>query len=172
MTKVEVLRLGHRIRRDPRISTHCALVTRAFGADTIHYSGDHDSGLEESVRNIVGKWGGSFEIRHEKNWRKLIKNFPGKKVHLTMYGIPFGEKTGEIKKSGKVLVIIGGEKVPYEVYQMVDFNISVTGQPHSEVAALAVFLENVFRGSKPKRFKDAKIRIIPQERGKKTVEGK
>ena len=30
---IEVLRLGHRVGRDPRITTHLALVSRAMGAD-------------------------------------------------------------------------------------------------------------------------------------------
>ena len=32
---INVLRLGHRIGRDKRITTHVALVARAFGADKI-----------------------------------------------------------------------------------------------------------------------------------------
>ena len=37
---IVVLRLGHRIGRDARISTHCGLVARALGANKIIYSGD------------------------------------------------------------------------------------------------------------------------------------
>ena len=32
---INILRLGHRINRDKRITTHVALVSRAFGADKI-----------------------------------------------------------------------------------------------------------------------------------------
>ena len=32
---ITVLRIGHRISRDKRITTHVALVARAFGADNI-----------------------------------------------------------------------------------------------------------------------------------------
>ena len=140
---ITVLRLGHRAGRDPRISTHCALVARAFGADRIIYSGEHDSDFESSVKNIVKNWGGKFEIEYEKNWRRLIKGFPGKKVHLTMYGIPLLKEISGIRKSNEILVIVGGQKVPAEVYHMVEHNISVTSQPHSEVAALAVFLHEL-----------------------------
>ncbi len=41
-----VLRLNHRIGRDPRISTHVALTSRAFLADKICYAGQKDSSLE------------------------------------------------------------------------------------------------------------------------------
>ncbi len=167
---ITVLRLGHRVGRDPRISTHCALVARAFGAASLIYSGEHDLGLEKSVRSIVENWGGPFEIRHESGWRSVIRDFRGKSVHLTMYGLPVMEKIGEIRKSKNILVIIGGQKVPAEVYHMVDFNVGVTGQPHSEVAALAVFLHELQQGKElGKTFRNRKISVIPQERGKKTV---
>ena len=32
---ITILRIGHRISRDKRITTHVALVARAFGADNI-----------------------------------------------------------------------------------------------------------------------------------------
>lgn len=169
--KVIVLRLGHRAGRDPRISTHCALVARAFGADGMIYSGEHDSDFEDSVNNIVKRWGGPFELRHEKNWRKTITSWKGASVHLTIYGMPVQEKMEGIRKARNLLIIIGGQKVPAEVYHRVDHNISVTGQPHSEVAALAVFMHELFEGKEPKRrYENAKIRVVPQEAGKKTVE--
>jgi tRNA (cytidine56-2'-O)-methyltransferase len=167
---ITVLRLGHRAGRDPRISTHTALVARAFGAERLLYSGERDSDMEASVRDISKRWGGSFSISHEKDWRRFIKGFSGKKVHLTMYGIPLSGKITEIRKAGDLLVIIGGEKVPAEVYGMSDYNVSVTGQPHSEVAALAVFLHEFFRGRELfLEFPGAEIAVEPQERGKKTV---
>ena len=133
---IAVLRLGHRAGRDPRISTHCALVARAFGARILFYSGDHDGGLEDSVNSIVRNWGGDFRIEYEKGWRKRISGWKGARVHLTMYGMPVLKKISEIRKSGRskdLLVIIGGEKVHWEVYQMVDYNISVTCQPHNVI---------------------------------------
>lgn len=166
---ISVLRLGHRLARDPRISTHCGLVARAFGADEIIYSGEHDESLLKSIMGTAERWGGPFSARHEANWKKCIlehKKKGYKIAHLTMYGIPM-EKTG-IEKKRKILVVIGGEKVPPEVYQMADYNIAVTNQPHSEVAALAVVLHEY---CKPKKFA-GRIRIVPQERGKRVIEEK
>ena len=53
---IEVLRLSHRIGRDPRLSTHVILTARAFGASKTYYSGQKDSNLEESVKRICGNF--------------------------------------------------------------------------------------------------------------------
>ena len=47
------------------------------------------------------------------------------------------------KLKGDILIIVGGEKVPVEYYKLARYNVSVTKFPHSEVAALAVFLEKL-----------------------------
>lgn len=163
-----VLRLGHRKKRDKRISTHCCLVARAFGADGIVYTGEKDMGLESSLKKVVKNWGGPFYVKYEKSWKKLIKNWRGIKIHLTMYGIPLREKIAEIKRRKKdLLIVIGGEKVPGEIFSLGDYNIAITNQPHSEVAALAVFLHEFFKG-KEKKF-NGNLRIVPQEKGKKVL---
>ncbi len=167
---ITVLRLGHRVGRDARISTHCGLVARAFGAGKIIFSGEEDEKLMNSVREVAEEWGGPFSVKYEKNWKSVIQNFKGIKVHLTMYGIPIEKRIDEIRKKRNVLVIIGGSKVPGEVYALADYNIAITNQPHSEVAALAIFLHEYFQGRElRKRFKNPKLRIIPQEKGKKVV---
>ncbi len=166
---IEILRLSHRIRRDPRISTHVALVSRAFGADKIYYSGDHDLSLEDSVNKIVKQWGGDFKIEYIKDAIELIKEKKEKKfviVNLSMYGLPIENEISKIKKHKNLLIIIGGEKVPIEIYKLSDYNISVTQQPHSEVSALAVLLEKL---DIKKEFKNPKVKIIPQTSGKKTT---
>jgi len=169
--RVWVLRLGHRRIRDQRITSHCGLVARAFGADGITYSGEKDENLEKSIKKVVENWGGPFEIAYEENWKKTIKNWKGKIVHLTMYGLPFQSVINKIKKCKKdLLIIIGSEKVPTEVYHLSDWNVAILNQPHSEVAALAVFLNTLFDGKEiKKQFKNAKIKIIPQIKGKKII---
>jgi len=78
-----------------------------------------------------------------------------------------------IRQSGKdVLVLVGSQKVPCEFFsdEVSDFNVAVGNQPHSECAALAVFLDRFFEGKElAKGFKKAKIKVVPQERGKKTI---
>lgn len=171
---VVVLRLGHRISRDHRISTHCGLVARALGANGIVYSGDPDQGLLESVKSVSGQWGGRFGVAYEKSWKKVLGDYMKKGfavVHLTAYGIPVQKAIGKIRKKGKILVVVGGEKVPWEMYDLAGFNVSVTSQPHSEIAALAIFLDRLFGGSElDKKFPGAAKTIVPQERGKKVIE--
>ena len=78
---------------------------------------------------------------------------------------------GDVRKllDRDVLVIVGGAKVPGSVFQIADYNIAIGHQPHSEIAALSVFLDNLNKGNGRKMiYSDAKIRIIPTERGKQT----
>ncbi len=162
--EVYVLRLGHRPERDKRISTHVALTARAFGARGIYFDRE-DRMVFESVRDVVERWGGEFFIE-SVNWKKLLKEFDGLKVHLTMYGIPLPQKIDEIRKAERVLVVVGAEKVPPEVYEMCNLNVSIGTQPHSEVAALAVFLDRVLGKVFDLEFKNARVKVIPSERGK------
>jgi tRNA (cytidine56-2'-O)-methyltransferase len=177
--QIEVLRLGHRLPRDERISTHVALVARAFGADAVSYSGQHDSGLEESVRRICDSWGAGpegrrFSIGYEKSAVSFIKRRKKEgftAVHLTMYGMPISGKLGQLLQSGRLLLIVGSEQVPGEIYALSDHNVSVTGQPHSEVAALAIALDRL-KGGRELSWSDfgGKKMIEPCERGKRVVE--
>jgi tRNA (cytidine56-2'-O)-methyltransferase len=167
---ITVLRLGHRPGRDKRISTHVGLVARALGADNIFYSGLKDSSLEKSLQSVVKQWGGPFGVAHVKGWKGLIRDWKGKVVHLTMYGIPIQKRIGNIRKEKDLLVVVGGEKVPWEVYQMTDWNLAVTNQPHSEVGALAVFLHEYFQGKElDRKFRGAEKRVVPRARGKRVV---
>ncbi|MHA1687033.1 MAG: tRNA (cytidine(56)-2'-O)-methyltransferase [Candidatus Heimdallarchaeaceae archaeon] len=171
---IAVLRLSHRLIRDKRMSTHLALTARAFGATEFYYSGDHDSHVETSINNVTNEWGGELRLLHVKNPLKFIMSWKehGIVVHLTMYGIDIDDKLNELQKyKGKdLLVIVGGAKVPGSIFQLADFNIAIGNQPHSEVAALAVFLDKYTEGRGRKtEFKNAKVKIIPSERGKTVV---
>lgn len=167
-----ILRLGHRIFRDQRITTHCALTARAFGCGKMIYSGEKDNETEKSVNDVVKRWGGNFKIEYEKNWKGILKSWPGDIILLTMYGVNLPNIIKEIRTLKKdLLVIIGSEKIPTDVYNYVDYQVAVTNQPHSEVAALAVFLDWYFEGEEMKKeFKDAKLKIIPKLKGKEVKE--
>ncbi|MBP1910955.1 tRNA (cytidine(56)-2'-O)-methyltransferase [Thermococcus stetteri] len=172
---IVVLRLGHRPERDKRITTHVALTARAFGADKIIIAAEEDEHVKESVEDVVRRWGGPFEIEFNPSWKKLLREWEGVVVHLTMYGIHIDNAVPLIKeelKSGKdILIVVGAEKVPREVYEIADYNVAVGNQPHSEVAALAVFLDRLLEGAGlRKEFQNAKLKIVPQERGKKVLQ--
>ena len=165
---ITVLRIGHRISRDKRITTHVALVARAFGADKI-FIDTKDDKIEQNLKSICSRFGGSFEIETGVNFRKTIKNFNGVIVHLTMYGDTLEKSVKKIDKSKDLLVIVGAEKVPIDVYEYADFNVSVGNQPHSEVAALAVFLDRHCSGGWQKKKFNGKIQIQPSNKGKKVI---
>lgn len=170
MQEVIVLRYGHRITRDYRVTSHCALVARAFGAKKIIICGAEDPQLVKSIEKITKKWGGKFQIEFSENWKKTLQSHKKEGfaiAHLTMYGAPVTKKIKQLQKQKKLLVIIGSQKVEREVYDMSDANISITLQPHSEIAALAVFLDKLFDGKfLQKKFSDTQIQIIPKEKGK------
>ena len=170
--KVFVLRLGHRIGRDDRATMHVFLTARALDALGVFYSGQRDEALERRIREVVNRWGGSFEVRYEKNWKSAIKNWKEKGVvcHLTMYGININDCLDKIPKDKNILIVIGSEKVPSDVFQLANFNIAIGNQPHSEIAALAIFLDRFFQGEGlKKRFENAKMRVEPQQSGKKII---
>lgn len=174
--RIGVLRLGHRIQRDKRITTHVALVARAYGADEFILTGDRDEKLIESVRKVARKWGGNFKAYYSESWRQVIREWRERGaaiIHLTMYGINLPDIVEELRETRRrrsILIVVGGEKVPGELYGLADYNVAVSNQPHSEVAALATLLDWLQEGEELKReYPDAELRVIPQKRGKKVV---
>ncbi|HOD89483.1 MAG TPA: tRNA (cytidine(56)-2'-O)-methyltransferase [archaeon] len=174
--KTNVLKLNHRPERDKRITTHCALVGRAFLADSFYFSGVNDKKLIMTIKNISKNWGGKYNIKYISKPIEFIKKEKKKNtiiIHLTMYGEKIIDKIDELKKIKKkknFLIIIGGPKVQKEYYELADYNISVTNQPHSEVASLAILLyllnpESLIN----EKFNNAKIKIIPCKCGKKVI---
>lgn len=167
---ITVLRLGHRRGRDQRISSHVGLVARQFGADRIIYSGETDDNMLKSLRDVSDRWGGSFEIEYREDFRRIIKDFEGTSVQLTMYGMPFKKHVGDLDPEEDLLVVVGSQKVPREIYDMVDFNLAVGNQPHSEVAAIALFLYEIRDREVPSDFEGAEVEVVPSKKDKKTRE--
>jgi tRNA (cytidine56-2'-O)-methyltransferase len=174
--EISVLRLGHRLVRDTRTSTHAALVSRALGAKEIIMSGAEEDDSIDSIRRVNARWGGQFKITHIQNWRQVLSNWDGIIVHLTMYGEQLDQVLPKIKhklrdeKTNMLLLIIGAEKVPREIYSLSHFNVAIGNQPHSEVAALAIFLDRIYKGKELYcTFENAKIWIDPSPRGKEVV---
>ncbi|MGD9962938.1 MAG: tRNA (cytidine(56)-2'-O)-methyltransferase [Thermoplasmata archaeon] len=167
---IVVLRLGHRPDRDQRVTTHVALTARALGADEVWVS-TKDASLERSVRGVVERFGGEFTIKTGVDWRKAIKSWDGTVVHLTMYGERLSEALPTLP-ADDIMVVVGAEKVPREVYELAHRNISIGNQPHSEVAALAIFLDRLKGGKAVERDMDGRMRIVPNPRGKTVVDGR
>jgi tRNA (cytidine56-2'-O)-methyltransferase len=162
---IAVLRIGHRISRDKRITTHVALVARAFGADSILIDTKDDK-IVENIRSTCKRFGGDFEIRSGVDKKRFIREWIGKIVHLTMYGGTLEKAMKKIDKKKDLLIIVGAEKVPRYIYEMSDFNVSIGNQPHSEVAAVAIFLDRFTNGLWQKKKFKGKLEIMPCDRGK------
>lgn len=170
--KLVVLRLGHRKARDKRVTTHVFLAARALGASSGVLCGDDDAAVLKSVSGVARNWGGKFRASYSKSYRKAISGLKRKGyriAHLTMYGERIQDALPAIRRKakGRLCVVVGAEKVPGEVYRLADWNVSVTCQPHSEVAALAVFLHELAGGRElSARFPGARLEIEPSPCGK------
>jgi tRNA (cytidine56-2'-O)-methyltransferase len=165
---IVVLRLGHRPTRDQRVTTHVALTARALGADEVWVS-TPDPELEKTIQSVVGRFGGKFKIKTGVDWRKAIKAWEGQVVHLTMYGESLSKALPTIKTK-RLMIVVGAEKVPREVYDLADRNVSVGNQPHSEVAALAIFLDRHGDGKKLEKGQKGRLVIVPNPRGKTVID--
>jgi tRNA (cytidine56-2'-O)-methyltransferase len=137
-----------------------------------------DKKIKETVEKVSKEWGGPFYFEMGTPWKKTVRQWKAKggiTVHLTAYGenIQTSNVLERIRKAGKdILVLVGSQKVPKEFFSNAfsDFNVAIGNQPHSECASLAVFLDRLFDGDELKKtFKNAKLKIIPQKRGKRIV---
>jgi tRNA (cytidine56-2'-O)-methyltransferase len=158
--------MGHRFFRDSRVTTHVCLTARALGADGVIIADREDKNIEATIREVGKRFGGQFSIESGKPWRKTIRDWTeegGRVVHLTAYGLKLPDMIHEIGEGNNdILVIVGSEKVPAEVFKLADWNVSVTNQPMSEVAALAIFLDwHMNHRAFDRIFSNGEVRIIP-----------
>lgn len=163
-----MLRIGHRIDRDKRVTTHVALVARAFGADIIYIT-TKDEKIKKNIQSVCKRFGGNFQVQTGIDHKKIIKSWKGAIVHLTMYGEELEKAIQHLDTNRDLLIIVGAEKVPPYFYEIADMNISVGNQPHSEVAALALFLDRFTKAAWQKKQFDGNIQIIPCVKGKKVL---
>ena len=167
--RLDVLRLGYRKGRDPRITTHLALVARAMGADGFLLAGDEDREMFENLNSVSERFGGDLDTEHVSGMGHLKRHVAngGVAVHLTMYGEPFRKAIPKIRRDRPVVIVVGGAKVPGDVYKICQHNVSVGNQPHSEVAALALFMDAWFGESASERnFDNARLIIEGTNDGK------
>ena len=166
---IEVVRIGQRVVRDDRVTTHVALVSRAFGARKIFMT-EVNPQIKDTLDKINKTWGGNFIVEFIDKWKSIVKkkkedNF--KIVHLSMYGENINDVQGELGNEENLLVVVGAEKVPREIYELADYNVGVGSQPHSEISALAILLDRIQNGTQfEKSFTNAKRKIIPTKTGK------
>ncbi|WP_435195559.1 tRNA (cytidine(56)-2'-O)-methyltransferase [Natronomonas sp. EA1] len=171
--ELAVLRLSHRPGRDERMTTHVGLTARALGADRVYFP-DNAGQSRDTVADITARFGGPFAVELTDSPKQLVREWEGPIVHLTMYGLPIQDVESDIRADhaeAPLLVVVGGEKVPFDVYEWADYNVGVTNQPHSEVAGLAVFLDRLFEGQElEQEWPDADRKVVPKATGKKVVD--
>jgi tRNA (cytidine56-2'-O)-methyltransferase len=148
------------------------LTARALGAEGVIIADVIDRDLERTIRDVVDRFGGPFFLEMGTPWREVMKSWKdrdGEVIHLTAYGLPLPSVIAEIRSSPKdKLVVVGSEKVPSELFSIATWNVAITNQPMSEVAALAVFLDRLLEGAEfQKEFKDARMIIVPSKSGKR-----
>jgi tRNA (cytidine56-2'-O)-methyltransferase len=135
--------------------------------------GEEDESVLQGVRKVCTIWGGEFPLSYVGDWKGFLRGRKAagwKVAHLTMYGADF-QKALAKEKPARVVVVVGAGKVPKEAYELADFNLAVTNQPHSEIAALSLFLDRLCSGRELlKKFK-GKMRIVPRACGKLVVCG-
>ncbi len=168
---IEVLRIGQRLVRDDRVTTHVALVSRAFGARRI-FMDEVNPEIRDTISGVTESMGGSFEVVFIDSWKAFLRGCAGKSkiVHLTMYGERISDVQEQIGRENDMLVVVGASKVPRMVYDLADYNVSVGSQPHSEISALAVFLDRIQNGRQfDAEFAGAKRKIMPSRNGKNVV---
>ena len=147
-----------------------ALAARAFGAQRL-YLHPRDDALAERIASVARRWGGAFAVVPVDDWKSVVRSFPGTVVHLTMYGLPLERTLPKLSRCREILLVVGGAKVPSELYRAAHVNVAVGHQPHSEVAAVAVALERLLGVPGPVRPGSAPQRIVPTARGKRVVGG-
>ncbi len=169
---IEVIRIGQRVVRDDRVTTHVALVARAFGAKKILMT-EVNPDIKDTLEKINNTWGGDFSIEFIDSWKPVIKmkkENSFKIVHLSMYGEEINDIQSDLRKEEKLLIVVGAEKVPREIYEYADYNIGIGSQPHSEISALAILLDRIQQGNQFNIvFSGAKRKIIPTKNGKNVV---
>ncbi len=132
--------------------------------------------IKDTLDKINETWGGNFEIEFITNWKKIIKEKKvgsRKIVHLTMYGENINKIVPILQKEDNVLIVVGAEKVPREIYDFADYNVAIGNQPHSEISALAVLLDRIQKGNQfSTKFENPAREIIPTKKGKNVIMNK
>ncbi|MCI4366361.1 MAG: tRNA (cytidine(56)-2'-O)-methyltransferase, partial [Thermoplasmata archaeon] len=101
------------------------------------------------------------------DWRATLRSFDGTVVHLTMYGEALSTVAPRLRRRRRLLVVVGGAKVPPALYGLADMNVAIGHQPHSEVAALAVFLARLKGVPRPGPWPGGRAVFVPLGRGQR-----
>lgn len=146
------------------------LASRAFGANAVIFTTTDKKSMNKMKRlcqSVSKEWGGTFNIQFISNWKTFIpkkKNY--KSIYLTRYGIGITEKEYELRTYKNILLILSVSENIKELYNIADFNISITHQPHTIISAIVAFLSVYYHGRElALHFENAEYKIIPEVHG-------
>lgn len=146
---------------------YLALTARALGASAITITGRKDRKILKHISSTNRKWGGRFSVSFTNDYRKILKGSNRyKKVYLTRYGLPLNKFSYVLRTYKNILLIVTLRENPGTIHNLSDFNISISDQPHSASASVAIFLHDFFGGRElAMHFENAKYKVVPKERG-------
>src|SRR5207245_11649696 len=108
LARIFILRIGHRVFRDSRVTTHVCLTARALGADGVIIADREDKVVESTIRDVTNRFGGPFEVESGKPWKHAVRDWRamgGRIDYLTAYGIPLTKKISEINDDEAELLV-------------------------------------------------------------------
>jgi tRNA (cytidine56-2'-O)-methyltransferase len=145
-----------------------------MGANHFVLCGDEDPGVLETLCDVTENFGGEFTSEHHVKPMGFLRHFAkegGRIVHLTMYGEAYDSVAQSMPTDAPIAVVVGGAKVPGEIYKLADYNVAVGHQPHSEVAALALFMSELMGGvADSDQFPGARLEVQPHPSGKVVID--
>ena len=144
------------------------LTARALGASSVvltSSSHEMNSKLKRFCNSVTNRWGGNFSVQFVSNWKSYISTKTNyKTVYLTRYGIPIQKQQYSIRSYKNILLIISTDKERPELNKISDFNISITAQPHSSIASMAIFLNMYYAGRELSlNFSKAQYKVVPSQ---------
>ncbi|MEM3841088.1 MAG: hypothetical protein QXN59_00100 [Candidatus Micrarchaeaceae archaeon] len=144
------------------------LTARALGASSAVFTISNPqliSRLKRSCSVVAKKWGGNFSVQFTSNWKGYLESRRNyKTVHLTRYGIPVQKRLYTLRSYKNIIIAISTTKELKSMCTVADFNISITSQPHSSIAAMAIFLNQYFAGRELSlNFSNAKFKVLPSQ---------
>src|SRR3989442_2590947 len=74
MPKVVILRIGHRVFRDSRVTTHVCLTARPLGADGVVITDHEDKVLESTIRDVTDRIAGPLTFPSRKPRKQTIRD--------------------------------------------------------------------------------------------------
>ncbi|MDE1832845.1 MAG: tRNA (cytidine(56)-2'-O)-methyltransferase [Candidatus Micrarchaeota archaeon] len=161
---ITVLSIGE---GDYRVRLNMCLTARAFGAAKIVFIGRRDGRISKYIARLNSKWGGMFKVDFSSNAGNTIRSFSKyKKIYLTMFGTPLKQVEYMLKTYKNILLIVTARDWEGQLAKLTDFNVSITNQPHAQVASIAIFLHEFFNGRELAiQFQNAKYKAIPKPKG-------